>query len=69
VAVAAFLEGEIGFQGILRVIAETLQKVPHREPASIADVLDIDVNSRRVAREVIARKTAAFVPAAVPAQA
>ncbi len=53
VAVEAFLEGRISFPSIARVVAQTLEKMPHREPAGVADILDVDETARRVARQVI----------------
>ncbi|HXN46220.1 MAG TPA: 1-deoxy-D-xylulose-5-phosphate reductoisomerase [Bryobacteraceae bacterium] len=55
VAVSAFLDGRISFPGIAEVVEETLAKVPSRCPGSIAEVLEIDEESRAVAREVAAR--------------
>ena len=53
VAVAAFLEERIPFPSIPAVIEETLERVPVREPGSIAEVLEIDELSRSVARQVV----------------
>ena len=53
VAVAAFLDGRIGFTGIAAVVAETLEAVPHRVPGSVEDVLDADAEARRRASDVI----------------
>jgi 1-deoxy-D-xylulose-5-phosphate reductoisomerase len=55
VAVEAFLAGEISYPGIAETIAETLERVPGREPQSIKEVLEIDGESRAVARAVIAQ--------------
>src|SRR5579885_2198889 len=56
VAVAAFLQGQIGFTAIAEVVRETLDLVPVTNPRSIADVLEIDRASREVARRVIASR-------------
>ena len=32
IAVEAFLQGKIGFPAIARVVEETLQRMPYREP-------------------------------------
>jgi 1-deoxy-D-xylulose-5-phosphate reductoisomerase len=53
VAVAAFLAGRISYPGIAATIAETLERVPVREPESVAEVLEIDRESRDVARGII----------------
>jgi 1-deoxy-D-xylulose-5-phosphate reductoisomerase len=53
VAVEAFLLGRIGFSGIAEVVQETLSRVPVRTPASISEILEIDGESRVLAREVV----------------
>ncbi len=53
IAVEAFLSGRISFPAIAATVAETLDRVPNREPASVAEVLEIDRESRRVASNVI----------------
>jgi 1-deoxy-D-xylulose-5-phosphate reductoisomerase len=52
IAVSAFLEGRIGFPAIAEIVEETLSRVPVRSPRSIAEVLDIDLESRTLAREL-----------------
>lgn len=52
VAVESFLEAKISFPGIWEVVAETLDRVPSRTAASVDEILEIDRESRRVAREV-----------------
>lgn len=54
VAVGAFLNGAIPFPGIADVVEETLERVPAREPQSIADVLETDTRAREAAREICA---------------
>jgi 1-deoxy-D-xylulose-5-phosphate reductoisomerase len=54
VAVGAFLEGQIGFLAISDIVDETLARVPVRWPRSIAEVLEIDKESRAVASELVA---------------
>src|SRR3954462_8853040 len=46
VAVAAFLDGEIGFLGIPQVIEETLHETAVSHPESIKDVLAVDGEAR-----------------------
>jgi len=53
VAVEAFLAGRISYPGIAAIIAETLAKVPVREPGSVGEVLEIDRESRAVARGIM----------------
>jgi len=66
IAVGAFLQGQIGFPAIARVVEETLQRMPAREPASVSDILDIDGTARRVALDVITRQSLVFAPSALP---
>jgi 1-deoxy-D-xylulose-5-phosphate reductoisomerase len=58
IAVEAFLARRIPFPAIAATVAETLERMPASEPHSIAEVLEIDGDSRRVAREVIASRWA-----------
>jgi 1-deoxy-D-xylulose-5-phosphate reductoisomerase len=51
VAVAAFLDARLPFVGIPRVVAQTLEKLPAREPADLATVLAVDSEARRIAEE------------------
>jgi 1-deoxy-D-xylulose-5-phosphate reductoisomerase len=55
VAVEAFLDGRISFPFISGIVDETLHKVPVREPGSVGEVLEIDRESREVARQVVER--------------
>lgn len=59
VAVHAFLQEQISFRGIAEVVEETLQRTPRREPRSIAEVLEIDRESRETARAVVAQRASA----------
>jgi 1-deoxy-D-xylulose-5-phosphate reductoisomerase len=53
IAVESFLAGRISYPAIAATIAETLARVPAREPASVGEVLDIDHESRVVALQVL----------------
>jgi 1-deoxy-D-xylulose-5-phosphate reductoisomerase len=64
IAVEAFLENKISFPAIARVVEQTLQKMPNREPSSVEDILTIDTDARRVARDVIQTQAVMFAPAA-----
>jgi len=55
VAVAAFLERRLPFLGIAEVIEGVLARIPRMKFASISDVLAADAESRRIAREEVAR--------------
>jgi 1-deoxy-D-xylulose-5-phosphate reductoisomerase len=53
VAVESFLAGGISFTGIAETVAETLQRVEVRQPRSVGELLEIDRESREVARKVL----------------
>jgi 1-deoxy-D-xylulose-5-phosphate reductoisomerase len=55
VAVEAFLDGRISFTGISELVEDTLNAVPNRQPASIGDILTVDVESRAAARRLLER--------------
>lgn len=55
VAVDAFLNGRISFPAISVVVEETLERVPVRQPGSVGEVLEIDRESRQIARQVVER--------------
>jgi len=54
VAVEAFLEGRIPFPAIASTVEETLERQISRNPATIEEVIAIDLASRQVARHIIA---------------
>jgi 1-deoxy-D-xylulose-5-phosphate reductoisomerase len=53
-AVAAFLDGRIGFLDIAAVVAETLSAIPSRCPDTLDDVAEADRQARAVAQQNIA---------------
>jgi 1-deoxy-D-xylulose-5-phosphate reductoisomerase len=53
VAVDAFLDGSIPFPGIAATVAECLEQVPVRPLTSVAELLELDRESRRIARQVV----------------
>ena len=55
IAVRAFERGEIGFLAIERVVAETLERLPHRE-LSLDSLVVADREARSTARECCRRK-------------
>jgi len=57
IAVEEFLNGRISFPGIAAVVRETLERVPVREAQSVQHIMEIDAESRAVAR-VIAEERA-----------
>ena len=60
IAVAAFLAGRIGFLDIIAVVAEVLDHYSPPAPASLDDVLAVDIEARRLAEgRVKAREKAA----------
>lgn len=67
IAVEAFLQGRISFPAIARVVEETLQRMPDRGPADVEEILSIDREARRMARDVIETQAAVFAPASLQA--
>jgi 1-deoxy-D-xylulose-5-phosphate reductoisomerase len=67
IAVEAFLEGRIGFLSIGEVVDEALSRAARRSPASIEEVIAVDLETRAVARQIIAsgRRIAVTVPGEV----
>ena len=51
IAVAAFLEGRIGFLEIAAIVANTLERYDPGAPDSLDAVLDVDAGARRIARD------------------
>jgi 1-deoxy-D-xylulose-5-phosphate reductoisomerase len=66
VAVEAFLTRRISFPAIYKIVEQTVSKLPNRQPGTIDDILELDKESRSLARELIARDTQAVAVAAVP---
>jgi 1-deoxy-D-xylulose-5-phosphate reductoisomerase len=52
IAVEAFLEGRIPFPAIAATVEETLQRHPSSEPATIGEVIAVDLSSRELARQI-----------------
>jgi 1-deoxy-D-xylulose-5-phosphate reductoisomerase len=66
VAVAAFLDGEIGFLGIPQVIQATLDETAIVHPESIKQVLSMDSEARQLAQQQVAHlKNKAHAPSVV----
>ena len=65
IAVEAFLEGRAGFCAIAELVEETLARVPGREARSIADILEIDRQSREVTRGLVAWSAGAGTRSAI----
>jgi len=59
VAVEAFLERRIDFPSIYRIVEQTVSKLARRQPATIGDILEVDRESRSLARELIGRDSKA----------
>lgn len=55
IAVAAFLNDDIGFLKMSTVIEETMQLVPFNLSPSLSDYVSIDKEARRVARELVTK--------------
>lgn len=56
VAVAAFLEGRLGFARIPAIIAEVMAKTPCEAPLSLAIIQDCDLRARSLANELIIKE-------------
>jgi 1-deoxy-D-xylulose-5-phosphate reductoisomerase len=54
IAVEAFLLGKIGFLSIYEIVSETLSKMPACSPRTVGDILEVDRESRSIARELVA---------------
>jgi 1-deoxy-D-xylulose-5-phosphate reductoisomerase len=54
VAVEAFLQGRLGFTGIARVIAGTMESVPNVQLFGLEDVIEVDRQARAAAAAMIA---------------
>jgi 1-deoxy-D-xylulose-5-phosphate reductoisomerase len=55
VAVLAFLDRQIGFLDIAKIVGETLDRIPRVEIDALEVVAEIDQKARAIARETIAR--------------
>lgn len=53
IAVEAFLEGRIGYLAIAEIVQETLSRIPSRTPRTVGDILEIDRESREMARVLV----------------
>ncbi len=60
IAVEAFLQGKIGYLTIHEIVSETLSKMPVRWPKTIGEVLEIDRESRALARELTLARASAI---------
>ena len=61
IAVEAFLKEQIPFPAIAEVVEETLSRMPRREPRTVAEVLEIDGESRDVAAGIIRERASESV--------
>ena len=58
VAVAAFLDGRIGFLAIVDTVSEALSRMDLTKPQSIAEVIDIDRQTRALANDLMSEMAA-----------
>jgi 1-deoxy-D-xylulose-5-phosphate reductoisomerase len=58
IAVEAFLEGRIAYPSIYETVSETLSKMPERNLRTVGDILEMDRESRALARQSIAARAA-----------
>jgi 1-deoxy-D-xylulose-5-phosphate reductoisomerase len=61
IAVESFLQEAIAFTSIYEVVSETLSRMPVRHPRTIGDILEIDRESRTLARELVTSRMAGTV--------
>jgi 1-deoxy-D-xylulose-5-phosphate reductoisomerase len=57
VAVEAFLERRIGFPSIYQIVDQTVSKLAPTRSATINDILEVDRESRSLARELVERES------------
>ncbi len=69
VAVEAFLARQISFPSIYRIVEQTVSKMAKRQPATIDDILEVDRESRSLARELVAKEAAVNAGSRVTAKA
>ena len=62
-----FLTGRIGFLSIYEIVSETLAKMPAREPRTVGEILEIDRESRALARQFVAARPQRHRPDSVSA--
>jgi 1-deoxy-D-xylulose-5-phosphate reductoisomerase len=67
IAVEAFLGEKIAFTAIAEIVEETLSRASARQPKTIDDILQIDGDSRAIARDLVSRRASVAVPCAVQA--
>jgi 1-deoxy-D-xylulose-5-phosphate reductoisomerase len=63
VAVEAFLQGRISFPAIHEIVQETLSRLKPSTPHTIGDILETDRESRALARQLAAARSASSVSA------
>jgi 1-deoxy-D-xylulose-5-phosphate reductoisomerase len=58
IAVEAFLQERIGYPAIYEIVSETLSKMPVRNLRTVGEILEMDGESRSLARELVAARAA-----------
>ncbi len=53
IAVDAFLHGKIGFLDIAHLVEDTLNKIPSRQLSDIASVIDLDIETRSISKDLL----------------
>ncbi len=48
-----FWQGRSAFPSIYEIVSETLSRMPARTPRTVGDILEIDRESRALARELV----------------
>jgi 1-deoxy-D-xylulose 5-phosphate reductoisomerase len=57
------LQGSIGYLSVYEIVQETLSRMTSRTPRSVGDILEIDKESRAMARELVTARAAGTVTA------
>ena len=63
IAVEAFLQERIGFSCIYEIVSEVLSRMPVRNPGTVGEILEVDRQSRAVARDLVTARAAGAVTA------
>lgn len=53
IAVAAFLNQQVGFMGIPAIVEHTLNTIPHQAATQLDVILEADQNARHVAQQYV----------------
>jgi 1-deoxy-D-xylulose-5-phosphate reductoisomerase len=63
IAVEAFLEGRIAYPAIHAIVSETLSEMPERNLTTVGEILEMDRESRILARELVSARASGHIAA------